>query len=197
VTGAPEDGPPAGREAAHRARRAALLEAVSDHILAHGLGAATLRDLGAAAGTSDRMLLYYFSDKSDLVEAALDTLARRLTAGLDALRAPVPLDEDALRARLVPAALDPAFAPFMRLWLEMAAAAARGDALCHAAGRRIAQTFLDWIEAQLAPEGGPVRRMAAARILAAVEGLIVLRAVGFAGCVEAVVQGQPARSSSA
>jgi AcrR family transcriptional regulator len=187
----PAGGPDAGPDAARPDRRAALLEALADHLLAHGLGSATLRQLARAAGTSDRMLLYYFRDKTEIVEAALDLLAARLTAGLDALRAPAPLPEAALRARLVPAVLDPGVAPFMRLWLEVATAGARGDPVCRTAGRRIAEGFLGWIEGQLS-ETGAARRAAAARILASVEGLVVLQAVGLADdCAEAVASGQP------
>jgi AcrR family transcriptional regulator len=175
-------------------RRSALLEAVSDHVLDRGLGASSLRQLAEAAGTSDRMLLYYFRDKAELVEAALGTLAGRLAASLDEMRAPGPLSEDDLRGRLVPAALDSRFRPFMQLWLEVAAMAARGDAICGAAGRRIAEGFLDWIGAQLAAADDAARRAAAARILASVEGMVILEAVGVAGaCVDAVAGGQSGR----
>ena len=52
-------------------RREAAIERMADHVLAEGLAAATLRPLAAAAGTSDRMLLYYFADKDELLTATL------------------------------------------------------------------------------------------------------------------------------
>src|SRR5580693_6683546 len=64
-------------------RREAAIERMADHLLLEGLGAATLRPLAAAAGTSDRMLLYYFSDKDELLSATLQRLAARMTAQLD------------------------------------------------------------------------------------------------------------------
>src|SRR6202034_1512844 len=64
-------------------RRQAAIERMADHLLLEGLGAATLRPLAAAAGTSDRMLLYYFADKDDLLSATLHRLAARMTAQLD------------------------------------------------------------------------------------------------------------------
>lgn len=172
-------------------RRGALLDAVSDHVLAHGLGASTLRQLAEAAGTSDRMLLYYFRDKAELIEAALETLAGRLGSGLDALRAPEPLEEDALRAHLVRASLERRFWPFMQLWLEVAALAARGDAVCLAAGRRIAEGFHLWIASQVVAEDEAARQAAAARILVSIDGLVVLQALGLAdGWIDAVAGGQ-------
>ena len=53
------------------ARRAALAEAATDYALEHGLIGLSLRPLAAAIGTSDRMLLYHFADKDDLVATVL------------------------------------------------------------------------------------------------------------------------------
>jgi len=39
-------------------RRQAALERMADHLLREGMTGASLRPLAAAAGTSDRMLLY-------------------------------------------------------------------------------------------------------------------------------------------
>ena len=52
-------------------RRTALAEAATDHVLEHGLLGLSLRPLAAALGTSDRMLLYHFADKDDLVATVL------------------------------------------------------------------------------------------------------------------------------
>ena len=59
-------------------RREEAIERMADHLLAEGLGAATLRPLAAAAGTSDRMLLYYFNDKDELLSATLHRVAERM-----------------------------------------------------------------------------------------------------------------------
>src|SRR5271168_597642 len=64
-------------------RRQAAIDRMADHILLEGLGAATLRPLAAAAGTSDRMLLYYFADKDELLSATLHRVAARMTTQLD------------------------------------------------------------------------------------------------------------------
>ena len=51
---------------AHAVRREDAIERMTDHILLKGLAGATLRPLAAAAGTSDRMLLYYFADRDEI-----------------------------------------------------------------------------------------------------------------------------------
>jgi AcrR family transcriptional regulator len=48
-----------------------LAEAATDHALEHGLIGLSLRPLAAAIGTSDRMLIYHFGSKDELVAAVL------------------------------------------------------------------------------------------------------------------------------
>ncbi len=57
--------------ARERNRREQLAQAATDYVLEHGLIGLSLRPLAAEIGTSDRMLLYHFVDKDDLVAAVL------------------------------------------------------------------------------------------------------------------------------
>lgn len=72
------------------ARRAALAEAATDFALEHGLIGLSLRPLAAAIGTSDRMLLYHFTDKDDLVATVLRVSTDR---SVDEIRALPPTDD--------------------------------------------------------------------------------------------------------
>ncbi len=67
------------------ARRAALAEAATDYALEHGLIGLSLRPLAAAVGTSDRMLLYHFADKDDLVASVLRVSTDRSVQEIRAL----------------------------------------------------------------------------------------------------------------
>ena len=53
------------------ARREQLAGLATDYALDHGLIGLSLRPLAAAIGTSDRMLLYHFAGKDDLVATVL------------------------------------------------------------------------------------------------------------------------------
>lgn len=166
--------PPAGTEA----RRDAILEKLADFLLAEGVTAASLRPMARAAGTSDRMLLYYFRDKADVIAATLERIVERLTAALDAMAAPEPLPLQALQARLGAVMLDPAFRPFARLWLDIVARASRGDPVYRQAGERIGRGFLAWGAAQLDSPTPEARERDAARLLTLVEGAVLLSGVG-------------------
>lgn len=52
-------------------RRDRYVTSATDFVLEHGLIGLSLRPLAAALGTSDRMLLYHFGSKDDLVAAVL------------------------------------------------------------------------------------------------------------------------------
>ena len=57
-------------------RRDDLLDAVTDHVLEHGLIDLTLRPVAAAVGTSDRMLIYHFGSREGLLGAVVEAVER-------------------------------------------------------------------------------------------------------------------------
>jgi AcrR family transcriptional regulator len=70
------------------ARRTALLDAATEHLLAHGLTGVSLRDLADATGVSSRMLVHHFGSKERLLTSALAAARRRQRAAFeDGLRA--------------------------------------------------------------------------------------------------------------
>jgi AcrR family transcriptional regulator len=73
------------------ARREELAEAATDYAIEHGLIGLSLRPLAVALGTSDRMLLYHFRDKDDLVATILRTSTIRSVESIRALPASTDL----------------------------------------------------------------------------------------------------------
>lgn len=159
--------------------RATLERKLASHVLAAGLGQASLRQLARAAGTSDRMLLYYFTDKADLLTSVLGRIAAEMTAALEAA---VPLgermDAGSLLRRTAAIALQPTMRPYMELWAEIAAEAARGHAPFVDIAEAIAAGFAQWTEARL-DESDPERRAAlGALLIVAVDGAALLAPLG-------------------
>ena len=170
------------------ARRDAAIDRMADHLLDAGLANASLRALAAAAKTSDRMLLYYFTDKDALLQATLERIAARLTAMLDAALPPgARLDFKTLLGALWTSVGAAPLRPYMRVWLELAAGAARGRAPDTALASGIMAGFVAWTEAHLEPDPGGDGGSQAALLLAIVEGGLFLDAVGHRAVAEAAV----------
>lgn len=165
-------------------RHDALIDRLADHVLAEGLTASSLRPLAKAAGTSDRMLLYYFADKDAVIAAALERVAQRMVALLDMAAPPAPLAPQALRDHVAPLLGDASVWPFMRVWLDMAARAAQGDTAIRAVGAQIGQAFLDWIARHLDLPAAE-RAGAAARLLIEIEGTVLLASLGLDDAIAA------------
>lgn len=156
-------------------QRARATASLATHLLRTGLAETSLRQLAAAAAASDRMLLYYFTDKADALRAAMGQIAvdmgMRLAGAIPAEPALAPAALIAAAVRITTA---PDMKPYMRLWIEVVAAAARGEAPFPAIAREIAAAFRLWIEARLDPAGLPDPAGAAALILATIDGLALL-----------------------
>ena len=70
-------------------KRDELTEAATDYVLEHGLIGLSLRPLAAALGTSDRMLIYHFGSKDELIAAVLAASNDRSMAFITAMK-PAP-----------------------------------------------------------------------------------------------------------
>ena len=169
---------------AARDKRSDLIDKLADHVLAEGLLHASLRPLAKAVGTSDRMLLYYFKDKDELIEAVLDRIAARITSILEQSTAPEPLPLEVLAPMLVENMKSDLFWPYLRLWLEVAALSAGGDPLYKTCGERIGRGFVAWGKQQLAAPDEATRDRDAAKLLVQVEGSVLLRSLGLDDVVD-------------
>ena len=170
---------------------------MADHLLREGMAGASLRPLAAAAGTSDRMLLYYFADRDELLAATLEHVAARLAWLLDeAGRGRTPLPFSTLLAEVWTSISTPELRPYMRLWLELAASAARGQEPHLAVAGQIADGFLAWAAERLHVEREADRAPQAALLLATVDGLALLDAVGRGEAANCAVASRSSRLRS-
>lgn len=154
-------------------QRASFVAGTVDHLLAHGVTRLSLRPLAAALGTSDRMLLYYFGTRDGLLVAALAELGRRLEEQLAAALPADPVPAPELVDLLWRASDLPGAEPYLRLYLEVSALAARGEEPYRTAAGSIADGWIGWFAARLDTEGSA--RDAAAGVLAALDGLLLTR----------------------
>lgn len=158
-------------------KRQQLIDKMADHLLAHGFQDFTLRSLGAATGTSDRMLLHYFADKSDLLTATLTLITERMLTNLRSLRT-APMAQHELIVFLAGLLNSPAVLPYTNLWLELTAVAIREGDPYRTVAAQIMDAYREWVDASLKTDWSTNRDEAIAFVLAYVEGLVVLNAVG-------------------
>ena len=159
-------------------KRADIIQRLTAYVLAQGLSASSLRPLAKAAGTSDRMLLYYFKDKAEIITAVLEQISAQLVEMVGTHAAAEPLPVDALRRKLAGIVFEDALWPYMRIWLDVAARAAMGDPFYRAVGEHIGRGFLEWGKAQLQSDSAAQRDIDAARLLVSIEGMLFLKSIG-------------------
>jgi len=163
--------------------RMLLLDALAAHVLDHGLNAASLRPLAAAAGTSDRMLIYHFGSKDGLIAALLRHIADRMQVGLSTALPSGPFaSEGALLRAVIALMRSSPFQPYVRVWFDIISAAAQWQAAHRAAGHEILGLYCDWIAAR--HPGGPD---AVPRLLALVEGVLLMDAPGQSALADAAI----------
>lgn len=164
--------------ASRKFQRERVIEALADHVLRHGLAETSLKQLAVAAGTSDRMLLYYFADKVDIMTAVLGRVAEQFTGALN-LAMPahrVPAEQLLMQTSTLIRSAE--MRPIMQLWLEMVAAAARQEPPFPAIATSVLRQLMDWMEARLEGEPGSDRRRHAALLLALVDGIALFDMTG-------------------
>lgn len=134
-------------------RRNAVAQAATDYVLEHGLVGLSLRPLAAALGTSDRMLLYHFDGKDDLVATVLRLSNDRSVAEVRGLAPAADVRTAVLE--LWAAVTSPRLDRCQRLYVEAAALGLFGrepySSVVRAANRVWVAAVADWLVASGMP----------------------------------------------
>ncbi|MEO0398830.1 MAG: TetR/AcrR family transcriptional regulator [Pseudomonadota bacterium] len=165
----------------------ALLAALADYVLKNGLNSASLRPMAKAAGTSDRMLIYHFGSKDELITEVTWRLAADLADKLDDALPPTRAETEAACVRdIVRLLRTPTFQPYMMVWLDIVSAAIQGNANHSAAGAAMIDGYLDWLEQRL-PETTKNKPVRAKALMTLIEGVVVMDAVGRSAVADAAI----------
>ncbi|MET7403706.1 hypothetical protein ABZS66_60580 [Dactylosporangium sp. NPDC005572] len=159
------------------ARRQDLLERVTEDLAEHGLVDFSLRRAARAAGTTHKVLLYYFEGADDLLVQAVDRLrARRIDNSL-AVAAPLEGTFAARVRALWPVLIDPRSGHRV---LEQSTGLAMYDPARYAKfGREATEQYLPALLALCPPTwSGQRRREVAEMTLATLRGLLLNRVIG-------------------
>jgi AcrR family transcriptional regulator len=160
---------------ANARRPAELLDAIVDHLTAHGVAEVSLRPLARAVGSSPRVLLYYFGSKEKLMVKALARLRERQRETYSRMKAAeFSTPSEACRAiwRHMSA---PEFEPLFRLFFEAYSMALRHPRQFKEFLRTAVEDWLDFLSAPLLRKGYAPRdaRAHATIVLAGFRGFML------------------------
>jgi AcrR family transcriptional regulator len=135
------------------ARRDEVAQAATDYVLEHGLVGLSLRPLAAELGTSDRMLLYHFASKDDLVASVLRISNDRSVARIRAL--PPSPDVRTAVLDLWAAMTSPSLDRCQRMYVEAAALGLFGREPYASVVREANEVWLEAVADHLVASGTP------------------------------------------
>jgi AcrR family transcriptional regulator len=154
-------------------KRAEIVAKLFRHVLAAGLGDTGLRRLASVAGTSDRMLLYYFENKEEILTAVLSEIASGLAGALEAILGTAPLPPARALETIWETLKQDANARQLRLWLDLSSHASRGDPFFGEAVARIGEDWVAWLSGILDVREQDKAALAVL-MMGAVDGQVVL-----------------------
>ncbi len=158
----------------HRHQRADILAGAIETAFAGGLSAVTFGRVAAHLGVSDRIVVYYFATKDNLLGEVLLGLGARLREALAASLGTPVADHRALVRAAWPALAHPDADRVFALFFEASGLAAAGRAPYARAVPQLVEAWIEWAADHLTGTRQQRRRQAEAAV-ALVDGLLLLR----------------------
>ncbi len=147
-----------------------IIEAAMQHLLTHGFANSGLRALAKSAGISDRMVMYYFATKDDLITEALLLMAEGMATSLAQLVPQKRASATEIVQAITQAGHSAEVVPVLRLWFEIVGRAVAGHEPYKATAALILQNWETWLADKL----GPKQAHRAGELLAQIEGQIMV-----------------------
>ncbi len=159
-----------GRKHSKEQLLTAALESATDD----GLSGLTFGRLATRLGVSDRMVVYYFPSKHDLISEVLLAMGARLQTALAGAFTTPAHDHVELARAAWPVLAQPAIDPTFRLFFEALGLAAAGTEPYRAVATDLVESWASWLEGFLLGDSWS-RRSEAEAAIALLDGLLLLR----------------------
>lgn len=154
-----------------------ILQGALEAALADGLSRLTFGRVAKRLGISDRMVVYYFPTKDDLIAEVLVALGGQVQEALGRAFAHPAADHRELARAAWPVLATPAADPVFALFFEANGLAAAGHEPYRSVVTALVTAWVEWLVPHL--QGTPAARRAEAEAaLALIDGLLLLRQLG-------------------
>jgi AcrR family transcriptional regulator len=158
----------------HRHTREEILAGALATAFDDGLNQLTYGRVAKRLGISDRMVVYYFATKADLIGEVLRSLGSQLQLTLAPAFAAPAADHTSMLRAAWPLLANPDADPVFALYFEATGLAAAGRSPYDTVVPELVEAWIDWVAAFL--EGPAARRRPEAEAtIAVIDGLLLVR----------------------
>lgn len=158
-----------------RHTREDMLRAALDVTARVGFGCLSFGRVAKELGTSDRMVVYYFPSKADLITEVAAQMGSQLQALLDTAFGSEPQPVDSLMSRAWPILTAPDADPVFAAYLEIVGLAAAGQEPYTTLAPRLIDAWVQWLAPRVAAPDPTDREGVALAAIAQLDGLLLIR----------------------
>ena len=159
----------------HRYTAEEVLEAAVATALDAGMAGLTFARVGERLGASDRMVVYYFPTKTDLITAVAMRLGAELQSLLESAFGDRPRDASELLAVAWPVLATKRSDRIFSLFFEMIGMASAGHSPYTELVGSLMNGWADWLADRVKGSRADIRRQRALAIMARIDGLLMMR----------------------
>lgn len=152
------------------------IERISEYVLVNGISDSSLKKMAEAALTSDRMLMHYFKDKSEIMVHVLNTLNRQLICLLGG-NSQLRMEFSDCLHYINQALKEPSFGPYLNLWFEIVHLSSKGEEPYVSIGKEIGETYMEWLKTIYQPKETENYEGMTSLLYALTEGFVFLNKI--------------------
>ena len=159
----------------YRHDRESLLEAAIQIALSEGVSAVSFGRLAKELGISDRMVVYYFPNRADLIQSVVVGIGIELQNMLEVAFGPDSLPAIELMRRAWPVLSTKKAQPMFNGFFEIIGLASAGQSPYAELAPALMNGWIEWLAQRVKAKTVRQRRDIAASVVAQIDGLLLIR----------------------